>query len=114
MDPIIHGAHIAANLLGIDVSTFKLLIGAIGLVLLGISFHRQNYGGVKLAILGWPFIGLYFYLDIPHYAEIGDVVLIIMSAATLPATITLALWEWRKHVKGEVEEALVWLRGAVF
>ena len=114
MDPIIHGAHIAANLLGIDVSTFKLLIGAIGLVLLGTSFHRQNYGGVIFAILGWPFIGLFFYLDIPHYAQIGDVVLIIMSAATLPATITLALWEWRKHVKGEVEEALVWLRGAVF
>ncbi len=114
MDPIIDGAHIAAAALNVDDASFRLLIGTVGLVLLGIAFHRQNFGGAKFAIFGWPFIGLYFYLDIPHYAEIGDVVLIIMSAGTLPGTITIAIWEWRKHVRGEVEEALVWLRGAVF
>ncbi len=114
MDPILGLASLAANGLDIYPETLRLLVGCIGLLLLGMAFHRQESGGPMFAVLGWPLIGLYFYLDIPHYVAIGDVVLVVMSGAALPAAIAASVWEWRLHRNGTTEEALVWLRGGVF
>ncbi len=114
MDPIVFGAISAANAIGIDLDRFRLLTALVALFLLGIGHHRHAIDGGRFSAFGWPLIGLYFYLDVPHYLEIGDIVLVVMSAATLPAAIALATWEWRAQSHGGTEPAMVWLRGAVF
>ncbi len=111
-DPIGSVVNSLAESFGIAEVTMQLLIGAVGLLLLGIGFHRSTESySVRTSIAGWPLIGLFFYLYSDHYVEISDPVLILMTAGALPAGIGMSLWE----AKGEAVHAgtLHWLRGCV-
>ena len=98
--------------IGISEVTMQLLIGSIGLILLGIGFHRhkEEYSRA-FSTLGWPFIGVFFYLYSPHFVEIEDPVLVLMTAGALPAGIAMAFWEW--NTDGSSKDTIVWTRGFV-
>lgn len=85
-----------------------------GLLLLAIAFHGNKSWMSWLAVPGWILVGTYFFLNTPHYVELEDPVLIIMSAATLPFAIALAVWEGKLLKQGEVSDSLNWFRGACF
>ncbi|HJL54867.1 MAG: archaeosortase A [Candidatus Thalassarchaeaceae archaeon] len=111
-DPIGSVVNSLAESFGIAEVTMQLLIGATGLLLLGIGFHRSTESySVRASIAGWPLIGLFFYLYSDHYVEIADPVLVLMTAGALPAGIGMSYWEAR----GEAVHSgtLHWLRGCV-
>ena len=95
-----------------DPITAVTLAGAIGLVLLGISWHFRNSGGTKLAQLGWVLVGLYFFSGAWKYQEQGDLVLTLMSLLALPLAISIAVWEGKK-IEIQDRKALNWARGAM-
>ncbi len=92
----------------------RLSLAIIGLMCLGISFHTQLTKGPYISALGWFSISCYFFLDTPHYIELSDPILILMSAATLPLGIMVGFWTIKLHKKGKQESSLVWLEGCVF
>jgi len=111
-DPVSAIVESFATSLGISDVTMQLLIGSLGLALLSISFHRHSAGYSKgLAIVSWPFIGLFFYLYSGHFVEISDPVLIFMTAGALPAGLAVSFWEWNSE--GDENDTIVWLRGFV-
>jgi archaeosortase A (PGF-CTERM-specific) len=85
-----------------------------GLLLLALAFHSKKASSSWAAVPGWILLGSYFFLNTPHYVELADPVLIIMSAATLPMAIAIAIWEARLIKNGEISESLNWFRGACF
>lgn len=112
-DPIIGGLSSLSFLLGVSLDQMQLILGIIGVTLLGLAHFRASHGGGILSVLGWPLIGMFFYLDIPHYVDIADPVLIVMSAAGLPITFLLAIWEFKLYKKNVEDEAIIWTRGLV-
>ena len=111
-DPVVDAVGSLSEYLGITEISMQLFIGAGGLVLLGISFHSKSEDNSRVAsVIGWPFIGLFFYLYSGHYVEIADPVLILMTAGALPAGLAMAYWEWK--AVGGASDTLVWLRGCV-
>ncbi len=93
---------------------YRVIFALIALASLGFSFYTDSVHKRRIAAVGWAFVGLYFFLDTPHYVEISDPVLIVMSAATLPLGISLALFEVRRDEGHHLIEPLEWLKGAVF
>ena len=111
-DPISAFVGSFATSFGISDVTMQLLIGSLGLVMMSFSFHRHSERYAKvLAIISWPFIGLFFYLYSGHFVEISDPVLIVMTAGALPAGLAISYWEWVSDGSGD--ETIVWLRGFV-
>ena len=101
-----------ADSIGISDVSLKLLICALGSIGLGIGFHlREKWFAPYSSALGWVLLGLFLYLQSPHYVEISDPVLVLMTASALPVGIALGVWEVRNWEN--VPEALVWFRGCV-
>jgi len=99
---------------GLDLGQTNLAIITIGLVCIGLAFHRPNSTTKWLPPIGWVCIGVYFYLGAEHYFEISDPVLIFMSIAALPICIAYGGWEAILIREKRSVEAVDWLRGAVF
>ena len=111
-DPVSAVVGSLAIALGISDVTMQLLIGSMGLALMAYSFHRHSDSNSKvLAIISWPFIGLFFYLYSGYFVEISDPVLIFMTAGALPVSIAISYWEWTSD--GGHDDTIVWLRGFV-
>ena len=90
-DPVTSLVGSLAILIGVSDVTMQLMIGAIGLILMSISFHRNSDSkSTVFAIAAWPLIGLFFYLYCGYFVEISDPVLILMTAAALPAGIAMS------------------------
>jgi archaeosortase A (PGF-CTERM-specific) len=106
--------HPLAEALGTSDEMLRLYFAVIGLVLLGIGFHSKGERRGSIAAPGWIMLGFYFFLDTPHYVEISDPVLILMSAAALPLSIAVAVWEVRTERERVDEPALEWFRGCTF
>jgi len=87
------------------------LLGAIGMVLLGIAWVRRRSNVVPLAQLGWILVGFYFFNQSWTYLEHDDLILTVMCALTLPLAC-LAAW-WEQDADGQQAEAIVWARGTV-
>ena len=89
------------------------MAGALGMVLLAISWHkRRNEGVSRLAQAGWILVGLYFFNDSRYYFEINDLVLTIMTALALPIAVALVIAEARSLTERD-RAALNWARGCV-
>ena len=88
------------------------LLGAIGMLLLFVTWKSRSGKFESFAPIGWILTGFYFFNDISFYIEHEDAVLTIMSAATLPGAVGIALWE-RKVSEEKYQKALLWFRGAV-
>ena len=88
------------------------LLGAIGMILLFVTWKSRSGKFETFAPIGWILTGFYFFNDISFYIEHEDAVLTIMSAATLPGAVGIALWE-RKVSEEKYQKALLWFRGAV-
>ena len=66
--------------------------GALGMVLLAVSWHRRNRPGVsRPAQIGWMLVGIYFFNDVSYYLQIDDVVLAVMTALALPIDLSIAV-----------------------
>ena len=89
------------------------MAGALGMVLLAISWHkRRNEGVSRLAQAGWILVGLYFFNDSRYYFEINDLVLTFMTALALPFAVALVIAEARSLTERD-RAALNWARGCV-
>ena len=62
--------HGLASALAIEDSELKLLFGILGVILLALGYFRASSNGSILAIIGWPMIGLHFYMDVPYLSLI--------------------------------------------
>ena len=100
------------NIVFVDRSLATLL-GALGMLILGVTWHSRSAFMERFAPVGWILIGFFFFNDTSTYLDKSDLVLTIMSAACLPAAIGISIWEKRCRRKEE-SEALHWFRGAVF
>ena len=112
-DPIIVALNGISTILGLSINQLQLMLGISAVILLGVAHFRASNGGGILSVIGWPLVGFFFYLDIPHYIEISDPVLIIMSAAGLPITIIISIIEFKHHRNNIEEEAMIWARGMI-
>ncbi|MAH98301.1 MAG: archaeosortase A [Euryarchaeota archaeon] len=111
-DPVASVIGDFSSTLGVSEVTLQLVIGAIGLFLLGVAFHKSSRDYSRLfAVSGWPLIGLFFYLYSGHYVEISDPVLIFMTASALPAGFAASIWEWKND--GSSVDTIIWMRGFV-
>ena len=89
------------------------IAGAIGMVMLAISWHKRHNEGVsRLAQTGWVLVGIYFFNDSMYYFELGDIVLTIMTALALPIGVALVIAEARSLTSRD-RAALNWARGCV-
>lgn len=89
------------------------MAGALGMVLLAISWHKRRSEGVsRLAQVGWILVGFYFFNDSRYYFEINDLVLTIMTALALPIAVALVIAEARSLTVRD-RAALNWARGCV-
>ncbi len=101
-----------ADTIGIADVSLKLLICALGAVGLGIGFHLREWRfAPHSSALGWVLLGMFLYLQSPHYVDISDPVLVLMTASALPVGIALGVWEVKNW--DDAHEALVWFRGCV-
>ena len=101
-------------LLPVDMEQQSLvaIIGAIGLVLLAISWHFRKSENVLLAQIGWILVGLYFFAGSWKYYSHNDYILTVMSMSALPLGFGMCLWE--KNVSDKkTRRALIWARGAM-
>ena len=112
-DPIIVALNGISAIFGLSINQLQLFLGISSVILLGFAHFNASKGGGILSVIGWPLIGFFFYLDIPHYIEISDPVLIIMSAAGLPITIIIAIIEFNHHRKDIEDESIIWARGMI-
>ena len=111
-DPVASFVGFLARFIEVSDVTMQLIIGAIGLILMSISFHANHVSNSRVfAIAAWPLIGLFFYLYCGYFVEISDPVLIIMTAAALPAGIAMSFWEWK--IDDANNDTRIWLRGFV-
>ena len=111
-DPVASLVGSLARFMEVSDVTMQLIIGTIGLILMSISFHAHHVRKSRVfAIAAWPLIGLFFYLYCGYFVEISDPVLIIMTAAALPAGIAMSFWEWK--IDDANNDTRIWLRGFV-
>ncbi|MDP6741449.1 MAG: archaeosortase A [Candidatus Thalassarchaeaceae archaeon] len=92
----------------------RLVFALVGLLFLGFAFHTKIANRAIISAIGWVSITLYFFLDTPHYIELADPVLILMSGATLPLGMMVGYWEIKLEKEEKHEPALLWLKGCVF
>jgi len=88
------------------------ILGAIGMILLFLTWKSRSGKFENLAPIGWVLTGFYFFNDITFYIEHNDPVLSIMSALTLPGALAVAFWE-KRVTEGKYQNALLWFRGTV-
>ena len=88
------------------------IIGAIGLVLLALSWHFRNSNNPLLAQIGWILVSLYFFAGSWKYFTHQDYILTTMCMLSLPLGIGMSIWEGRVEV-GKTKDALIWSRGAM-
>ena len=95
----------------VDRSTATIL-GAVGLLILFVTWKSRSGKLEPIAPVGWVLTGFYFFNDIGFYLAHDDVVLVVMSAITLPGACAIAVWE-RQVSEGKSANALRWFRGTV-
>ena len=88
------------------------IIGAIGLVLLALSWHFRKSNNPLLAQFGWILVSLYFFAGSWKYFSHQDYILTIMCMLALPLGIGMSIWEGRVE-DGKTKDALIWSRGAM-
>lgn len=88
------------------------LLGVIGMALLAISWFGRQKSMTRPAQVAWIFVGLYFFNDSFRYLQHDDMVMVIMSALTLPMAIAMAWWEGQQTTES-TRKAQNWARGAV-
>ena len=88
------------------------ILGAIGMMILFITWKNRTGRYEGLAPVGWVLTGFYFFNDIGFYLAHDDIVLTVMSALTLPGAVAIALWERQVSDKRNAS-ALQWFRGTI-
>ena len=102
--------HLLALLVLIERET-ATLIGALGMVFLGVSWWKRQQNLLRVTQLGWLMVGFYFFSQAWTYHAHNDPILTAMSALTLPLSC-LAAW-WEQEATGDRKEAIVWARGTI-
>ena len=101
-----------AESFGVAEITMHLIIGAIGLLLMAVGFHHKSETISRIcAMIGWPLIGLFFYLYSSYFVEISDPLLVLMTGAALPVGFAISYWEYKST--NESFESRLWMRGCI-
>ena len=87
------------------------LLGALGMLLLGVAWLRRASENFRIAQLGWVLVGFYFFTQSWVYLEHDEVILTVMCALTLPLGC-LAAW-WEQTANADQRKALTWAQGTV-
>ena len=87
------------------------LLGALGMLMLGLSWLRRATPTARLAQAGWILVGVYFFSQSWTYLAHADPILPVMCALTLPLSC-LAAW-WEQTATDGKRDAIVWARGTV-
>ena len=95
-----------------ETQSVVAIVGAIGLVLLAISWHFRKKNNPKIAQLGWILVSIYFFSASWKYFSHQDYILTIMSMLALPLGFGIAIWEGKVE-SGKTKDALIWSRGAM-
>ena len=95
-----------------ETQSVVAIVGAIGLVLLAISWHFRNINTPKIAQFGWILVSLYFFSASWKYYSHQDYILTVMSMLALPLGFGIAIWEGKVET-GKTKDALIWSRGAM-
>ncbi len=95
-----------------ETKSVVAIVGAIGLVLLAISWHFRKKNNPKIAQLGWILVSIYFFSASWKYFSHQDYILTIMSMLALPLGFGIAIWEGKVE-SGKTKDALIWSRGAM-
>ena len=93
-------------------SVLQLGVAAVAIIALILSRSGPPAIRLQMAMASWPLFSVFLLLDIPHYLEIHDHILLGMILATVPLSLVLVMWELRANEYGG-DNALIWLRGAV-
>lgn len=88
------------------------ILGAVGMLILFITWKSRNGKFESLAPVGWVLTGFYFFNDVGFYLSHDDIVLTVMSALTLPGAVAIAMWE-RQVSEQKYANALRWFRGTI-
>ena len=111
-EPISALIYDVAESIGIAEITMHLLIGAIGLSLMAVGFHHKSEKFSRIfAMIGWPLIGLFFYLYSSYFVEISDPLLVLMTGAALPVGFAISYWEYKST--DESLDSRLWMRGCI-
>ena len=102
--------HLLARHVLIERET-ATLIGAAGMVALGLAWWWRDRSVVRWAQAGWVLVGVYFFSQAWTYLAHDDPILTVMCALTLPLSF-LAAW-WEQTATEQRKEAIVWARGTV-
>ena len=95
-----------------ETQSVVAIVGAIGLVLLAISWHFRKINTPKIAQFGWILVSLYFFSASWKYYSHQDYILTVMSMLALPLGFGIAIWEGKVET-GKTKDALIWSRGAM-
>ncbi len=93
-------------------SVTQLGVALAAIVALILSRSGPKSLKLQMAMASWPLFSVFLLLDIPHYLEIHDHILLGMVLSTAPLAVVLVVWELRANEHGG-DAALSWLRGAV-
>lgn len=104
------GDHLTGQIVLMEPETATLL-GALGMLMLAVSWWMRAHTNVRVAQVGWILVGIYFFSQSWTYLSHEDPILTIMAALTLPLSCLAAWWETSS---GEArKKAIVWARGTV-
>lgn len=85
--------------------------GALGMLMLGVSWWKRDRNTVRMAQVGWVLVGIYFFSQSWTYLSHEDPILTVLAALTLPLSCFAAYLE--SSASEARKEAIVWARGTV-
>ena len=88
-----------------EAQSVVAIIGAIGLVLLAISWHFRKMNNPRIAQIGWVLVSIYFFSASWKYYSHQDYILTVMSMLALPLGFGIAIWEGKED-SGKTKDAL--------
>ena len=98
-----------------ELTELMTRLGILGLIILAFSWffrHKDSALNNKLAVVGWALTASYFFADAIRYYGHGDLVLTVLSLATLPLAVLVIKAELSPSSERQ-RQATNWIRGAV-
>lgn len=86
----------------------------LGLALLGAGYYIKSNNCHRYRMLGFALFGIYWVLQVPHFAMIGDIFNAIICLIALPFFLYLSYHEYLSFNWQEDVKSLKWIAGTSF
>ncbi len=86
----------------------------LGLAFLGAGYYIKSNNCHRYRMLGFALFGIFWVLQVPHFAMIGDIFNAIICLIALPFFLYLSYHEYLSFNWKEEEKSLKWLTGTSF